>query len=593
MPSFPRFVGLSLLSVPVLFMAACGPDTTAPEATAPSLSVQADQGTDRYIVMFKPGTANVDAAIDAMTKGQGVTVRHRYYSAIQGFAGSIPASALEGIRRNPLVALVTPDQVAKATGTQTLTASQWGLDRIDTRTRTYDNLYNYTADGTGVDAYILDTGINTAHPEFEGRASFHANYTTSGNSDVQGHGTHVAGTVGGATVGVAKKVNLFAVKVLDDGGSGYYSWIIAGVDEVTRLKKLTPSRSIVANMSLGGPSDGSLNTAVNNSVAAGVVWAVAAGNENTDACTKSPAAAASALTVGATTSLDARSSFSNFGTCVDVFAPGSSIYSSTTSLGYASWSGTSMASPHVAGAAALYLSANPGASASAVNNWVTSNATTGLVTSAGTGSPNRLLYTGSLDPVVTHTLTVTKDGTGSGTVSGTGISCGTDCTEAVVENTSVTLTATAASGSTFAGWTGACTNTTGTCTVTMDAAKTVTATFNGVPPVELRVADIDGTKKLAKSNWSITGTFEVRTAAGTLVSGAVVRVGATGAASGTASCTTGSTGRCSVSASRLSYSFSSVTLTVLGVTRNADTYTGTSNSDPDGDSNGTTIVITR
>ena len=386
----------------LLLLGACADrqaTVTSPDLS-PAMAASAAGQSGDYIVLFKPGTANPNAETDALIRAHGGTVKARYQHAVQGFAATLPTAALEGIRRNPNVELVEADGVARAIGTQTLLTggTQWGLDRLDVRARTYDGFYNYEVDGTGVQVYILDTGIKLSHPEFGGRASFFGNYTTSGTDDVDGHGTHVAGTVGGTTTGVAKNASLFAVKVLGDDGSGAYSWIISGVDAVTAVKKATSSLRIVGNMSLGGGISSALNTAVNNSVAAGVVWAVAAGNSNANACNYSPAAAASALTVGATTSGDARSSFSNFGTCVDVFAPGSAIYSSTTNGGYASWNGTSMASPHVAGAAALFLSRYPAATAADVNNWVITNATTGLVTSAGTGSPNRLLNILGLGP---------------------------------------------------------------------------------------------------------------------------------------------------------------------------------------------------
>jgi subtilisin family serine protease len=372
------------------------PDDAARLAAAPAASAAQDGD---YIVVFRPGTANPNALADDLARAVGGTVRHRYSAALQGFAARLPAAALNGIRNNPNVELVEPDGVAYAIGTQTLLANnvQWGLDRVDVRTRAFDGTYAFENDGAGVEVYILDTGIRYSHQEFGGRArSFYDYvYNDADANDVQGHGTHVAGTVGGATVGVAKGVTLWGVKVLGDNGSGSYSGIIAGVDAVTAVKKADPSRRVVGNMSLGGGVSSALNTAVNNSVAAGVVWVVAAGNANADACNYSPASAASALTVGATTSSDARSSFSNFGSCVDLFAPGSSIYSSTVTGNntYASWNGTSMASPHVAGAAALYLAANPTATAAAVNGWITGNATTDVVTGAGTGSPNRLLHT--------------------------------------------------------------------------------------------------------------------------------------------------------------------------------------------------------
>jgi subtilisin family serine protease len=240
--------------------------------------------------------------------------------------------------------------------------------------------------------YVLDTGIRLAHQEFGGRASsgFTAINDGRGTDDCNGHGTHVSGTVGGATYGVAKSVSLVAVRVLNCRGSGTTSGVIAGIDWVT-ANHVKPA---VANMSLGGGTSSSLDAAVSNSIAAGVAYAVSAGNSNANACNYSPARVGAAMTVGATTTSDARASYSNFGTCLDLFAPGSSITSawSTSNTATNTISGTSMASPHVAGVAALVLQGTPGATPSAVRQSIVSNATTGKVTSAGSGSPNVLLY---------------------------------------------------------------------------------------------------------------------------------------------------------------------------------------------------------
>jgi subtilisin family serine protease len=242
-----------------------------------------------------------------------------------------------------------------------------------------------------VRAYIIDTGIRTTHTQFGGRASAVFDAFGGNGQDCNGHGTHVAGTVGGSTYGVAKSALLRAVRVLNCSGSGSTSGVISGVDWVT-ANHISPA---VANMSLGGGASSALDTAVNNSINSGVTYSIAAGNSNTDACTQSPARVAAAITVGSTTSSDARSSFSNIGTCVDIFAPGSSITSawSTSDTATNTISGTSMATPHVTGATALYLQSHPGSSPATIRNALVNNSTTGHITNVGAGSPNRLLYT--------------------------------------------------------------------------------------------------------------------------------------------------------------------------------------------------------
>jgi subtilisin family serine protease len=241
-----------------------------------------------------------------------------------------------------------------------------------------------------VRAYIIDTGIRTTHNEFGGRATFGANYANGQDEDCNGHGTHVAGTVGGSRYGVAKGVTLIAVKVLNCAGSGTTTGVINGINYVAGVQ-IYPA---VANMSLGGGASQSLDDAVNKAVFLGVTFAVAAGNSGANACNYSPARAANAITVGATTSTDARASYSNYGGCVDIFAPGSSITSAWKNSNTATKtiSGTSMASPHVAGVAVLYLEANPGATAGAVSTALINGATDKKVTNAGSGSPTKLLY---------------------------------------------------------------------------------------------------------------------------------------------------------------------------------------------------------
>jgi subtilisin family serine protease len=377
----------------------------------------------RYIVAFRKGAspADVRSARDE-ARGRGAQVHHDYQHALNGFAATLPALALEGLARNPRVDFIEQDTVVTATDTQT--GATWGLDRIDQRALPLGQTYTYNATGAGVKAYIVDTGIRTTHVELAGRAG--GGYTAvadgRGVQDCNGHGTHVAGTVGGATSGVAKGVALVPVRVLDCAGAGTNSAVIAGIDWVTADH--AAGQPAVANLSLGGPASRALDTAVSNSIFDGVTYAVAAGNDNLDACGVSPARVADAITVGATTSTDARSSFSNYGSCLDLFAPGSSITSAwhTGDTVLAVLNGTSMATPHAAGVAALYLQGSPAATPATVRNAIVNSATTNAVSGAGAGSPNRLLYSlfGATPPATTTGCSLPESYTGSlpGTGSG-------------------------------------------------------------------------------------------------------------------------------------------------------------------------------
>ena len=365
------------------------------DKTAKFQSKGKDAIADQYIVVLADEAAGLHGdfsmagqVADVLTAAYGGKVKHLYKHALHGFSVTMKKEQALALAEDPRVLFVEEDAVVSLNATQT--GATWGLDRIDQRNRPLNGTYVHNWTGSGVRAYVIDTGIRTSHTQFGGRAAVSFDAFGGNGQDCNGHGTHVAGTVGGSIHGVAKSVQLRAVRVLNCSGSGSTSGVIAGVDWV-RANHLKPA---VANMSLGGGVSSALDTAVNSLISAGVTLAVAAGNSNINACNASPARVAAAITVGSSTSTDARSSFSNFGTCVDLFAPGSSITSawSTSNTATRTISGTSMASPHVAGVAALYLQSNPSASPATVRNTIVNTATTNVLSGIGTGSPNRLLY---------------------------------------------------------------------------------------------------------------------------------------------------------------------------------------------------------
>ena len=382
-----------LVALAALGFAACQDASVTAPALVPQEDVR-EYIPDQYIVVYRDGIDNTRFLTTALADRVGATVRYNYGSALRGFAGRMSADAAAELARHPSVAYVEQDQVVRAVGTQT--GATWGLDRTDARSG-LDGNYSYTNTGSGVTAYIIDTGIDYGHTEFGGRAVFGYDAFGGDGNDCNGHGTHVAGTVGGATYGIAKAVKLVAVRVLDCGGSGSWSGVVAGIDwVVSHHDAVTPA---VSNMSLGGGANSTVDAAVNRMIDDNVASAVAAGNGNIagiaqDACKSSPARVPRAMTIGATTKTDAKTSWSNYGKCVDWFAPGAAITSAWIGDGTTETntiSGTSMATPHVAGVAALYLQGTPGASAVEVRDALYAATTKNVVTSSKTTN-NHLLF---------------------------------------------------------------------------------------------------------------------------------------------------------------------------------------------------------
>ncbi len=396
---------LSLLALSV------GLSLHAPEVTAKEYVAAAKPIKGRYIVVLKDDAASLQteaakarngllagkrlapsvANVAAGLAGQyGMTVKQSYTNVLRGFVVNAQPANIQRLLRDPRVAYVEEDGLMRASATQT--GATWGIDRIDQRNLPLSGSYTYSTNASNVSAYVIDTGILASHSQFGGRVM--TGYTAIndgyGSSDCAGHGTHVAGTIGGSTYGVAKGVKLYPVRVLGCDGYGSTSGIVAGMDWVAN----THSGPAVANMSLGGGASTATDQAVTRLRNSGVVVVVAAGNENQNACNVSPARAQGAITVGSTDRYDARSSFSNWGSCVNIFGPGSSITSSwsTGTSATNTISGTSMATPHVAGAVALYLAANPTATPAQVETALYANATPNAVSNAGSGSANRLLY---------------------------------------------------------------------------------------------------------------------------------------------------------------------------------------------------------
>ena len=421
----------SVLSVAVAATFACA---SLPAFSADFRAAQAPI-KGQYIVVLKDNAASLAGERSSLTRvsavARNMATQHRarllrsYDNVLRGFVVRADDRSLARLLADPRVAYVEEDGVVSIKATQT--SATWGIDRVDQRDLPLNQTYNYDTTASGVHAYVIDTGLLGTHSQFTNRVGngWSAISDGRGTTDCNGHGTHVAGTLGGSTYGVAKGVTIHPVRVLGCDGTGSFSGIIDGMDWVAS-NHVKPA---VANMSLGGGATQSVDDAVTRLHNAGVIVVVAAGNNNASACNYSPARAAAAITVGSTTNTDARSSFSNYGSCLDIYGPGSNILSSwyTSTTATNTISGTSMASPHVAGVAALYLANNPNATPTQVRNAIVDNATSNKVTDAGSGSPNKLLYSlfGDTPPPSTYSVSGTITNSAGAGLSGVTVSNGT------------------------------------------------------------------------------------------------------------------------------------------------------------------------
>jgi subtilisin family serine protease len=386
---------LAAAIVPALALATAGSAGAAPtpEPSARIVQVQlakAEAGVsavkDTYIVELKKGVR--------LKSGLGITTQRQFSTAVNGFSAKLTPAQLADLQKNPDVVAISQDvYVQNVLDTTQTNPPSWGIDRIDQRNLPLSNSYTYTRTGSGVHAYIIDSGVDPSHPNFGGRASFDFNGIDSNNTDCNGHGTHVAGTIGSTSYGVAKNTRLHGVKWLNCSGGGTASSAIAAVDWVTR----NAVKPAVANASWNFSANTTLENSLRAMINSGVFLAASAGNTGANSCDRLPRKISTALVVAASTSTDARASYSSTGSCVDIYAPGSAIVSTLPGNTTGSYNGTSMATPHVAGVAALYLQTSPSASPATVKSYIEANATPNVVSGGSTGSTvNRLLFSNGL-----------------------------------------------------------------------------------------------------------------------------------------------------------------------------------------------------
>jgi subtilisin family serine protease len=391
-------------AVPPSAAAAAAVPRPAAEAPTKFVAATRDAVAGSYIVVLAGGAAGA-TTVNRLTSTHKAAMTHTYDRVFTGFAARMTESDAKAMSEDPAVRYVQQD-TAMHTYRNVENPPSWGTDRIDQRHLPLDKRYNYTSWGAGAHAYILDTGIRADHVEFGGRASVAADFMSDGRNgvDCNGHGTHVAGTVGGATYGVANGVSLHAVRVLGCDGSGPVTGIVDGIDWIVA----NAQRPAVVNMSLGGAASPVVDAAIRSAISSGITFVVAAGNDDRDACLGSPGRVTEAITVASSTKADRRSSFSNTGACVDLFAPGSDIKSAwhTSPAATETISGTSMAAPHVTGAVAKYLGQRPDLTPAAVADLITGNATRGKITNPGTNTPNLLLHS----PFGTSHADLNRDG---------------------------------------------------------------------------------------------------------------------------------------------------------------------------------------